>query len=464
MILSTRRPFSFAPKFYPHQMGKKASDIEIAVLGGGVIGLTTALVLKLHGFRVNVVSKHSFDRLYSDKKVDRPAELASIHAAASVIPHSVDHPNEKEILSVSQKFFHRLSFSAGFGVRVQRHYELYEEPVKPPEYARVVKDFTLLDSKGIGWVNDKNVPRRKGANGVWGWYFNAFFAEVPTYMLTLKQLCQDCGVGFIEGREITSIEELEQSKSDVIVNCLGRWAVELFPEDKKNTRIIRGHMVKVGIHEVPRDERDQYFSYNYQPHMSVYSRKYINDQGEPVTTPADVYFYPRSDGWLLGGSRQEGYPELGQDWRKTDEQIYGQKFKKDSWAEEVPKPIWTLNQELILDITGVDIADEKYQSFSYIGYRFGRTPIRIEAGNELRDNSKLLFHNYGHGGGGYTLSWGSAYEVLKAIEDRFEPTTEIDRTVGMARNYLGSMKQILIDLIVEEYINRSDFTPLKDNS
>ena len=233
-------------------MSKKASETKVVILGGGVIGLTTAIVLKLHGFQVKVVSKHRFDKLYSDQLSDRPAELASIHAAASVIPHSVNHPSEKEILAVSQNFFHRLAFSAGFGVRVQRHYELYESPQIPPEYARVVKDFTLLDDNGKGWTKDKCVPRRKKSEGVWGWHFNAFFAEVPTYLIALKELCRECGVEPVF-REIKSIGEIENGEADIYVNCLGRWATELFPDDKKNTNIIRGHMVKVGIHEVPRD-------------------------------------------------------------------------------------------------------------------------------------------------------------------------------------------------------------------
>ncbi len=94
-------------------MSKKASEIKVVVLGGGVIGLTTAIVLKLHGFQVTVVSKHKFDKLYSDQISDRPPELASMHAAASVIPHSVDHPSEKEISLCLKNFFTDWRFRLG---------------------------------------------------------------------------------------------------------------------------------------------------------------------------------------------------------------------------------------------------------------------------------------------------------------------------------------------------------------
>jgi len=45
-----------------------------------------------------------------------------------------------------------------------------------------------------------------------------------------------------------------------------------------------------------------------------------------------------------------------------------------------------------------------------VGLRpFRRSGIRLERGN-LRDG-RTVIHNYGHGGAGFTLSWGCAYEV-----------------------------------------------------
>lgn len=49
-------------------------------------------------------------------------------------------------------------------------------------------------------------------------------------------------------------------------------------------------------------------------------------------------------------------------------------------------------------------------------FRTGR--VRIEA-EELGDQT--LIHNYGHGGAGVTLSWGSAAEVVRLVESRMEP-------------------------------------------
>jgi len=48
-----------------------------------------------------------------------------------------------------------------------------------------------------------------------------------------------------------------------------------------------------------------------------------------------------------------------------------------------------------------------------VGLRPGRPTVRLEA-EQCGDS--LVVHNYGHGGGGFTLSWGCAEEVLALIQ------------------------------------------------
>lgn len=438
----------------------KNKPIDVTILGGGVIGVTTGIILNLHGYKTKIYTARRVDEVHPYKIDERQPELASIHAAASIIPHSVNHPNEKDILSISQKFFHRLAFSGNFGVRMQRHYELHEYKPDMPEYARAVMNFTQLAKDGTSWVNDPNIPRRKNAKQIYGWHFNAFFASVPIYMKRLYEM-YEASRGSIVQKEIKSIEELKSINSEVIINCLGRWAVELFPEDKQYSSIHRGHMVKVDIHEVPHDHRGQYFSYNYSPDSSIYHRKVITPiVKDEMKSPADVYFYPRSDGWLLGGSRQEGFPDIGADW--NGEEISGERFKKPEWKFEVPKAIWDLNRELILEITNpkIDIADDKYHSHSYIGYRFKTNPVRLKADDSDSNSNRFIIHNYGHGGAGYTLSWGSAFEVIKIIESEMG-ILSINKRQGFRKQTVTSssvtqnMLSILEDLIKKEYLSRN---------
>jgi len=327
---------------------------------------------------------------------------------------------------------------------VQRHYEIFEQPAEPSPDRKIIHGFTMLPADGKGHLADANIPYRKGADNVWGWYYNVFFAEVPTYLRRLYELYRASGGIFIKGK-IKTLDEFLNLEGDILINCMGRGAMEFFPEDKKNTKILQGHLVRANIFQVPHDKNNQYFSYNYLPKIDVYHG--TNKKGEK--TPADVYFYPRSDGWVLGGSSLEGYPAVGEGWRPEDEQISVDSFKKPEWDIAIPKPIWTLNRELIKEITGVDIDDAKYSSFPYFGYRFVRSPIRIEKSGY--ENGKLLLHNYGHGGAGYTLSWGSAYELVKIIRKEFGKEIFKFKTRTIRKGFTLSLLSILEDLAQEEY-------------
>jgi D-amino-acid oxidase len=49
-----------------------------------------------------------------------------------------------------------------------------------------------------------------------------------------------------------------------------------------------------------------------------------------------------------------------------------------------------------------------------VGLRpFRKSGVRLECG-KLRDG-RTVIHNYGHGGSGFTLSWGCAEKVLSAM-------------------------------------------------
>jgi len=64
----------------------------------------------------------------------------------------------------------------------------------------------------------------------------------------------------------------------------------------------------------------------------------------------------------------------------------------------------------ILDprLEGAEVLGER------VGLRPGRTEVRLEL--EKLPSDSVIIHNYGHGGAGFTLSWGCAEEVLKLVE------------------------------------------------
>jgi D-amino-acid oxidase len=48
-----------------------------------------------------------------------------------------------------------------------------------------------------------------------------------------------------------------------------------------------------------------------------------------------------------------------------------------------------------------------------VGLRPYRPEVRLEAGT--LPGGRTLWHNYGHGGAGVTLSWGCAREITSAV-------------------------------------------------
>jgi hypothetical protein len=59
-------------------------------------------------------------------------------------------------------------------------------------------------------------------------------------------------------------------------------------------------------------------------------------------------------------------------------------------------------------------AVKKFTTISKVGIRCGRDEVRIE---EERNGQSMIVHCYGHGGSGYSASWGSANKVLEYCND-----------------------------------------------
>lgn len=366
-----------------------------AILGGGFSGLTTGVVLQLLGYSTTLYTAQRCD--HSNRAAHRPT-FASLYPAASVLPHTVQIANLGTHMRRSTAFFDRLAQEDDFGVRWQHQMEAFEHPVDPPPYAGMVRNFQMLPDDGSG---RPGLPQRADAEALYGWTCDILFAETPVYRPRLHALYETLG-GTVVDQTLTPAA-LRDLPEDVLINCTGLGTLDLFT-DPRPYDAIRGCLVHVTPPADPLDVRDgRPFSYNYTPAMAVY----------PTAdgSPGDVYFYPRRDVWVLGGSRRHGTMEDGA-W--VGDPVAGP--TTTIGGLDVPAPVLPLHRALLRNLTGYDVTDAVERAV--YGIRFARDldgeGVRLELAYE---HNHPVVHNYGHGGAGVTLSWGCAVEVAQTLQD-----------------------------------------------
>ncbi len=165
--------------------------------------------------------------------------------------------------------------------------------------------------------------------------------------------------GHYKIRNIVSLDEMPP-EFKTIINCTGVYAGALTHDT--DIHPARGQIVLVrnpGVHD-------------------FYSR-----------FDSKNYIYPRRDLCVLGGS-----------------------FDINAW-DITPDDALTKN---IIEWTGS--LEPKFKNAEIVDVRVGLRPLRstVRLEKEILPSGRTLIHNYGHGGCGYTLSWGCAADVLKMVQ------------------------------------------------
>jgi D-amino-acid oxidase len=168
-----------------------------------------------------------------------------------------------------------------------------------------------------------------------------------------------------EGGEIVekSITDLSEAtaESNLVINCTGLGSRDLCND--QSLYPVRGQTIKVKL--------------------NGFRTSILDDEGPNALG----YIIPRSKDIVLGGTAQAN------DWST---EIRAQD------REDILRKAANLN----LRFAQVEILYEG------AGLRPARPSVRLEA--EQRENATVI-HNYGHGGAGFTLSWGCAEEVGKLV-------------------------------------------------
>lgn len=398
---------------------------RIAVVGGGVVGSTIALALELLGHPTVIIT----DGRDAIGPRSSAADVASLHAAASILPHSVHGPRTSAWTAATARILDAVMDEPLWGVRTQRHIELFEvDRIETPEYASALDGFTLVDPQ------HDVLPRRGADVPLSGWSFKARFCEGPRYLAHLRDLYVAIG-GAIETSAPVTLAALVAQGVRHVVNCTGhqgpRFAaegaahltdastgLELDPlVDPFGIRFVIGHYLCLARPHLLRGDDGNVISYNYTPSSDVYS--------DANGGPADVYCYPRTDVWLLGGSRIKVEGDLDAAHARAAAPGPSAVVLPDARGrpQAIPSAIVELNHDLLAGLTGGEfdlrrqIHDEP--GSAWVGYGFRAERADPESSTRVACSvvtdgatTTMVAHCYGHGGSGFTLSWGSAVEVI----------------------------------------------------
>ncbi len=202
-----------------------------------------------------------------------------------------------------------------------------------------------------------------------GWRYTAPVLSMPVYLDYLLARFERAG-GRLEEALVTSLAgAIEETTAPVIVNCSGVGAHHLVPDPAVIP--YRGQVVIAD-----------------NPGITEFFIGHSDGEAELI------YVFPHGDRVVLGGTEVAG-----------------------DWSLE-PDP--QTAKRILRDCATVDprLASGRVREHR-VGLRPVRPLVRLEAEPAARhtgqdaDDGRLLVHNYGHGGGGVTLSWGCARQAAR---------------------------------------------------
>ncbi|KAM9355754.1 D-aspartate oxidase [Pholidichthys leucotaenia] len=194
-----------------------------------------------------------------------------------------------------------------------------------------------------------------------GYAFTTVKCECSSYLPWLEKRLRKAG-GRVERRKIHHLEELSNS-FDIIVNCSGLGSRMLVGDTQVYP--VRGQVFKVDA-----------------PWLKHFIRS-----GDGKT-----YIYPGIHSVTIGGTRQE------RDWR-----LHGDEGDAKGILERCSRFEPSLSKAKILS--------------EWVGLRPGRRNPRVEKEMvQLQRHRVPVVHNYGHGGYGVALAWGTAQDALGLVK------------------------------------------------
>ncbi|SFT85068.1 D-amino-acid:oxygen oxidoreductase [Algoriphagus locisalis] len=309
---------------------------SVTVVGSGIVGLTSAIMLQESGFSVKLISKAGFEKSLSWK------------VGAIWFPFEIQ-PKEKT---------NRWATLA---------YQRYATDVIEGNGIKFIPFITAYTAESnIDWTSQlpagkvRQATREELPKGM----EMAFISHVPLaepllYLPYLFEKFLQSG-GEYKELEISSLKELAALDSWVI-NCTGLGAKSLCNDDDLHP--MRGQILRCNKMKIP---------------------SFAN----PTKRGALSYVINRSEDSVIGGTDYE-----------------------NDWNESIDPA----DTELILNrLTESGVTENPEILEVIVGLRPRRSAVRFE----FDLNYPNVFHNYGHGGAGFTVAWGCAMELAEILEKR----------------------------------------------
>ncbi|HTE58628.1 MAG TPA: FAD-dependent oxidoreductase [Verrucomicrobiae bacterium] len=311
----------------------------ILVVGAGVSGLSSGILLLKAGYKVQIWAK------------DLPPNTTSNIAAAFWYPYLCS-PQDKATgwAGLTLKYLKRHALDdPKSGCRLCTVTEIFDEKVADPWWADAVESWRRAGPVDLpeGYID--------------GYQTEAVLMDTTYYLNWLMDQFKELG-GRIEQREIKHMDEA-LADHRMVVNCSGLGSRELLGD--KQLFPVRGQVVKIKP--------------NGFDHV-------LADDDGPNSLAVII---PRMHDTVLGGTKQVNDWNLEVDPQDTQDIL--QKARALSPAFE-----------------SVEVISES------VGLRPARSEVRLEI-EKMGD--KAVVHNYGHGGAGFTLSWGCATDVVRLVDD-----------------------------------------------
>jgi D-amino-acid oxidase len=356
------------------------SSGSVLVIGAGVSGLTSALVLRRRGLDVTVVADRFAPQVTSvvaGALWEWPPAVCGHHTNLRSLARS------KSWCETSYTIFGDLAADPATGVFIRPVTFYFREPIALNErqHAKMIE----LAGKVDAFRHDAALIAEKGVGGeidlADAYTHMAPMVETDIYMGWLMEEVRRVGCRIVE-EKITGLlrdreeELLERFGADAIVNCAGLGARELGDD---SVYPLRGAIIRVR-----NDGRAM---------PKVTEAHCISHDGSSEDS-GFLFIVPRGDDMLvLGGFSEPGEWDL-------------------DLSLDNHEPIREVHRRCIEFMPA--LADAEIEAAEPV--RSGLRPFRDQNVRLESEAGTRIVHNYGHGGSGITFSWGCAFEVAGEVE------------------------------------------------